>query len=291
MIPMPQHVRSGRARRMASPPGGALVVCALLAAGCASTPEPLPQVEAAKAAVAAARADATVTREAPQELERATQLLSSAEAAAGRGRRDREAATHFGYLAEQTAKLAQQRSRAATAEQRIAGAQAERDRVLLQAREAEAARAQASAAAARAENQRLSRELADLQAKPTDRGTVLTLGGDVLFATGRAELKGGAERMLTQVGQFLEQNPDRKVRIEGFTDSTGSADFNLDLSRRRADAVRDSLVERGIESTRIDTAGLGEAYPVADNGSAGGRQLNRRVEIIIGNGSAEVAGR
>lgn len=267
--------------------GGAIAVLALLA-GCASTPEPVPQVESARTVVNAARADAAVTRDAPQELERATQLLGSAEAAV---ERDREAAAHFGYLAEQTAKLAQQRSRAAAAEQRVAGAQAERDRVLLQAREAEAQRAQASAAAARAENERLARELADLQARPTERGTVLTLGGDVLFATGRADIKGGAERMLTQVEQFLEQNPDRKVRIEGFTDSTGSADFNLDLSRRRAEAVRNLLVERGVEGSRIETDGLGEAYPVADNGSAGGRQLNRRVEIIIGNGSAEVAGR
>lgn len=269
---------------------GSAATLLVLLVGCASAPQPIPQVEAARTAVAAARADAAVTRDAPQELERATQLLQSAESAAER-KQDRDAAAHFGYLAEQTAKLAQQRSRAATAEQRIAGAQAERDKVLLQAREAEAQRAQARAAAAQAENQRLTRELADLQAKPTERGTVLTLGGDVLFATGRAELKGGAERMLTQVEQFLRENPDRKVRIEGFTDSTGSADLNLDLSRRRADAVRNLLVGRGVEGSRIETAGLGEAYPVADNGSAGGRQLNRRVEIIIGNGSAEVAGR
>jgi outer membrane protein OmpA-like peptidoglycan-associated protein len=266
----------------------ALAVAAILAA-CASTPETLQQVESARTAVSAARADAEVTRYAPQELERATQLLSSAEAA--QEKRDREVAAHFGYLAEQTARLATQRSRAAVAEQRVAGAQSERDRVLLQAREAEAERARAAATAAKAENDRLVRELAELQARPTERGTVLTLAGDVLFATGRAELKGGAERMLTQVEQFLEQNPERRARIEGFTDSTGSDEYNLELSRRRAEAVREALVRRGIDGSRIETAGLGEAYPVADNTSPGGRQLNRRVEIIIGNDAAEVAGR
>jgi outer membrane protein OmpA-like peptidoglycan-associated protein len=240
--------------------------------------------------VTAARNDAEVARHAPQELERATQLLNSAEAAATK-RSEREVAAHYGYLAEQTAKLAVQRSRAASDEQRVANAQGERDRVLLQAREAEAERARTAAQAARAENERLVRELQELQARPTERGTVLTLGGDVLFATGRSELKGGAERMLQQLEDFLEQNPDRRVRIEGFTDSTGSEEFNLELSRRRAEAVRDALVRRGIDSRRIETAGLGEAYPVADNSSAGGRQLNRRVEVIIGNGPAEIAGR
>jgi outer membrane protein OmpA-like peptidoglycan-associated protein len=267
----------------------ALAVAAILAA-CASTPEPISEVDSARAAVTAARNDAEVARHAPQELERATQLLNSAEAAATK-RSEREVAAHYGYLAEQTAKLAVQRSRAASDEQRVANAQGERDRVLLQAREAEAERARTAAQAARAENERLVRELQELQARPTERGTVLTLGGDVLFATGRSELKGGAERMLQQLEDFLEQNPDRRVRIEGFTDSTGSEEFNLELSRRRAEAVRDALVRRGIDSRRIETAGLGEAYPVADNSSAGGRQLNRRVEVIIGNGPAEIAGR
>jgi outer membrane protein OmpA-like peptidoglycan-associated protein len=262
----------------------------LLLAGCASTPESIPQVESARTAVSAARADANVTRNAPQELERATQLLGSAEAAAGQ-RSERESAAHFGYLAEQTAKLAMQRSRAAVAEARVADAQGERDKILLQARESEIERARLAAAAAQSENQRLSRELADLQARPTDRGTVLTLGGDVLFATGRAELKSGAERMIGQVQRFLQENPERRVRIEGFTDSTGSDEFNLDLSRRRAESVARALESRGVDPGRIRTSGLGEAYPVADNSSPGGRQLNRRVEIIIGNDSAEVAGR
>lgn len=263
---------------------------ALVLAGCASAPESIPQVESARTAVSTARADANVTRHAPQELQRAMELLNSAEVAAGQ-RRERDSAAHFGYLAEQTAKLAMQRSRAAEAEARVAAAQGERDQVLLQAREAEIERARLAAAAAQTENQRLSRELADLQARPTDRGTLLTLGGDVLFATGRAELKAGAERMIDQVQRFLGENPERRVRIEGFTDSTGSDELNLDLSRRRAEAVARALESRGVDASRIQASGLGEAYPVADNGSSGGRQLNRRVEIIVGNGSDEVAGR
>ncbi len=269
-----------------------LAAALLLIAGCASTPQPIPGLDEARGAVEAARSDPVVARNAAQELERANQLLSSAESAKdARGAKEREQAAHLAYLAGQTAKIAVQRGRAAQAEQRVAGAQSERDRVLLQAREAEAQRARASAQAAQAENQRLVREMADLQARPTDRGTVLTLGGDVLFATGRAELKSGAERMLSQLETFLKDNPDRRVRIEGFTDSTGSAEFNRELSERRAQAVGDALVHRGIEAGRIETTGLGESYPVADNSTAGGRQLNRRVEIIVGNGSADVAGR
>ncbi len=263
---------------------------AIVLAGCASTPDPISQVETARTAVAAARADAAITRNSPQEIERATQLLSTAEEAA-KTPKERDAAVHYGYLAEQTARLATQRSRALEAEAKVAAAQGARDQVLLQAREAEAQRARMAASSAQAENERLSRELADLQAQQTDRGTVLTLGGDVLFATGRAELKSGSRRMLDQVQRFLEENPERRMRIEGFTDSTGSDEFNLELSRRRAEAVSRELVNRGLDSSRIQTSGLGESYPVADNSSAGGRQLNRRVEIIIGNGKAEVAGR
>lgn len=284
--------RSGRLVIPLATTQGPLLAAMLLFAGCASAPQPIPGLDAARTAVEAARADPLVAQSAAQELERANQLLSSAESAqSARGGKEREQAAHFAYLAGQTAKIAVQRGRAAQAEQRVAGAQSERDRVLLQAREAEAERAKSAAQAAQAENQRLVREMADLQAKPTDRGTVLTLGGDVLFATGRAELKSGAERMLSQLETFLKDNPDRRVRIEGFTDSTGSAEFNRDLSERRAQAVGDALVRRGVDAQRIETAGLGESYPVADNGSSGGRQLNRRVEIIVGNGSADVAGR
>jgi len=111
---------------------------------------------------------------------------------------------------------------------------------------------------------------------------VLTLG-DVLFDTGRAELKPGAGRTLDQLAQFLSEHPERRVQIDGFTDSVGSDAYNEELSQRRADAVKTALMTRGIDPARIGTEGYGKAYPVASNTDSGGRQLNRRVEVVIGN--------
>ena len=112
-------------------------------------------------------------------------------------------------------------------------------------------------------------------------GLVLTLG-DVLFDTGRAELKPGASVKLDQLAQFLNTHPDRRVEIDGFTDSVGSDAYNESLSQRRADAVKTALVVRGIDASRINSEGYGKAYPVASNNESAGRQLNRRVEVIIG---------
>ena len=172
------------------------------------------------------------------------------------------------------------------------------------AREAEQARAQAESARAQVEaeaqaraaeqakNAALARELAELKAQQTDRGLVLTVG-DVLFATGKAEVAGGAQRSIDKLADFLKQNPKRNLLIEGHTDNTGPEDFNLKLSQQRADAVRDALASRGIASDRITAKGYGPKYPAVDNDSAAGRQQNRRVEVVVLNEgvSAESASR
>jgi outer membrane protein OmpA-like peptidoglycan-associated protein len=138
--------------------------------------------------------------------------------------------------------------------------------------------------------QELESALADLQAKKTDRGLVITLG-DVLFATGQAELKPGARRSLDKLSNFMQQYPQRTVRIEGFTDSVGSDESNQRLSEHRADAVRDALTDAGVARDRIQTRGLGKSSPVADNDTATGRQQNRRVEVIISEGDDRTATR
>jgi outer membrane protein OmpA-like peptidoglycan-associated protein len=138
---------------------------------------------------------------------------------------------------------------------------------------------------------RLQAEVDDLKAKPTPRGLVLTLG-DVLFDTGRAELNPGAGRTLDQLAQFLNEHKDRRVQIDGFTDSVGTDAYNIQLSQRRADAVKSALMTRGIDSSRIGTEGYGKGFPVANNNDSGGRQLNRRVEVVIGgDGGADIAPR
>ena len=132
-----------------------------------------------------------------------------------------------------------------------------------------------------AEVKRLETELADVRAKQTDRGWILTLKNELLFDSGGATLKSGAQRALDNLAQFLRKHPERDLAIEGFTDSIGSPDSNQRLSERRAHAVKDALTGRGIESWRIHARGYGPSFPVASNATETGRQLNRRVEIVI----------
>ena len=160
-----------------------------------------------------------------------------------------------------------------------------RDEAEARAREAEAARMAALAEAskaqkAKAEAEQLMREVSDLKAQQTERGIVLTIG-DVLFATGKADLSPDAIRNVDKLADFLEKHPNRNVLIEGHTDSVGSDEFNLTLSQSRADAVKEQLVAKGVDPGRITTKGYGKKYPLATNDTPAGRQQNRRVEVII----------
>jgi len=151
----------------------------------------------------------------------------------------------------------------------------------------EALRSQGDAARSQGDAARLQAEVAQLKARPTPRGLVLTLG-DVFFDTGRAQLNPGANRKLDQLAQFLNEHKERRVQIDGFTDSVGTDSYNEDLSQRRANSVKSALLSRGVAASRIGTEGYGKAYPVANNVDSGGRQMNRRVEVVIGedNGTA-----
>lgn len=120
-------------------------------------------------------------------------------------------------------------------------------------------------------------------------GSTLVLS-DVVFATGRAELKPGADARLRPMVEHLRSNPNVRVRIAGHTDSQGTDAANQVLSQRRAQAVRDRLASFGVEPSRIVATGYGEAQPVAPNDNPAGRQQNRRVEITLV-GAAQTAGR
>lgn len=279
-------------RRLA---GGAIVLAALLAA-CATPTN--PNLEAARQDYTRASSNPVVASAAPSELANARDQLQKGDAAL-KDRKDAEVVDHYAYLARQRVQVAIDAGRIASANQETAQAQAQRDRIVLASRTAEAnaqaaeaARAQAQAATASAQaaqaqaNASAERQRADdlasqlANAKQTDRGMVLTLG-DVLFDTGRATLKAGAMRTIDEVATFLAAHPERKVLIEGYTDSTGSDATNRDLSQRRADAVRQALLTRNISFDRVQIHGLGEEYPVAGNDTASGRQLNRRVEVVF----------
>ncbi|MGC1329125.1 OmpA family protein, partial [Pseudomonas sp.] len=129
-----------------------------------------------------------------------------------------------------------------------------------------------------------------LNAKQTDRGTVVTFG-DVLFDVNKAGLKSSGLMNVNKLAQFLQENPDRKVIVEGYTDSTGSASYNQTLSDRRAGSVSTALAKTGVDPSRIVSQGYGKEYPVADNTSVSGRAMNRRVEVTISNDNQPVAPR
>ena len=282
---------------------------AVLLVACASTPPNSPALNEARALYTQAVNDVSTARAAPLELRNAQQALQQAEAALKAGD-DPSAVDHYAYLARQRAATAMQAGVIARSEQSAMASTADRTRIVMEARtseaeartrEAEASNAaaqrardqalvsrmeagqqQAAADTARARAAKLQQELTALQAQQTERGMVLTLG-DVLFDTGRAELKSGAFSTVDRLATFLRENPERRVAIEGYTDAVGSDTSNLSLSQRRADAVRAALVSRGIDGTRITAKGMGEAVPVASNDTAEGRQRNRRVEVIIAN--------
>lgn len=142
--------------------------------------------------------------------------------------------------------------------------------------------AQAATASANQAAAELQRQIAELNARETDRGLVVTLG-DVLFSTGKSDLRGAAAGHLDKLAAFLARYGDRTVTVEGHTDSVGSDAANLSLSQRRADAVKGYLVAHGIANGRLTAAGMGEGSPVSDNATATGRQQNRRVEVVIAN--------
>jgi len=281
------------------------VASALLGLGaCETTPDSSALLEQARGAVTQAEANPNVTKYAPTELDRARKLLVNAESSAKEKGANDKIAAHYAYLTTQMARIAEQRAQEQSAMARIKAGETERQQILLSAREHEANQAVAQAQAAQAdaqqlrtqatqaqaEAQRLAAQLENVQASQTSRGLVLTLD-DVLFDTGKAQLKPGAQRSIDQIAAFLNENPDRRVQVEGFTDSRGADDYNLELSQSRADAVAMAIIKRGIDAQRVRALGYGEQFPVASNTNDGSRQLNRRVEIIVSNGDAAIPSR
>ena len=217
--------------------------------------------------------------------------------------RNQPAGQHAVYVANRKIELARSDAERRIADAELKQLQAQRVSILeeTQRRELEIARAQAAAASdaafdrqqamitaqeqaasALAVTEELRRQMNELQARVTDRGMVMTLG-DLLFETGKADLQPGATERLDKLAGFMFSYVDRTLIVEGHTDSQGSDDNNLQLSARRAELVRAYLVSRGVAGQRITTVGRGSTAPVADNASTGGRQQNRRVDIIISN--------
>ena len=180
----------------------------------------------------------------------------------------------------QQAMSAAERAEAAAERERMAREEAEAARRLSEAQATEIALARREAELASEAAESLRRRLELMALRETDRGMVITLG-DVLFATGETRLANDAQSNLADVVELLQSEPDKKVRIEGHTDSTGNESVNLRISQQRADAVKAELVNLGVEPGRIDAVGMGEDFPIASNDTGEGRSQNRRVDVIL----------
>lgn len=284
-------------RRLCTSLSLAPLALALLLGACSSTPERHAALERSQQQLALAQADPAVSRHAAEELRRAEDAQQRAERAR-LDRAPRAEIDHLAYLATQRVALAQASGTARGDQLRLAGATAERERMLMGQRSAEAERAeqalvqaqvqgslQQQQAATRqslsqAEIERLQAQLRELDARPTPRGDVLTLG-DLQFESGRAALAASAQERIVRIAQFLQANPQQQARIEGHADSQGALAANQRLSEQRARAVHQALLRQGVAALRLSSQGLGESVPVADNDSAAGRQENRRVEIVF----------
>lgn len=270
-----------------------MLAAAALFTGCSTIPPANPQLEEARQDLQAAQANPDVVNLAPVQLKAASDALARANDAWIHHDNDQKV-NELAYVAKQKIAVSQETAQQKVAEQSIANAAKERDQMRLEQRtqEADKAKAEASIAQSQAATaqrqqqeaethaQQLESELSDLSAQKTERGIVVTLG-DVLFNTDRAKLKQSGLSNVQKLADILKQNPQRVVLIEGYTDNTGTPEHNQRLSERRALAVGTALTELGISRDRITTRGYGEAYPVASNDTAAGRQFNRRVEIVL----------
>ncbi|MCP2009952.1 OmpA family protein [Duganella violaceipulchra] len=282
----------------------------IMFAACSTTPTTTSLLDQTRGDFMAAQSTPSVASNAPLEFKAASDALDRANAAAAK-KESLDEIDKLAYIAKQKIATAREVAQQKQAENEMANAGHQRDEIRLEQRtveanqaksqanlakaDADAARAQADAAAnsARdeaAKNAALQQQLADLQARQTERGIVITLS-DVLFNVDRAELSVEGMRTAQKMADVLLQEPQSVVLIEGFTDSTGSATHNLELSQRRAEAVRNALIGLGVQSDKIATRGYGEAFPVASNSDAGSRQLNRRVEIVLSQNGAPIATR
>jgi len=257
-------------------------------AGCASTPRHSDQLDEARTQVQALSQEPLAQQAAADDLRSAQGRLQDAEAALQQGK-PLATVDHLAYLAERHAEAGEARVRAMVAQQEVAHAQQQRDQILLSSREQQAQAQAREAQAAKEQLAQTQQQLADLKAKETERGMVVTLGANVLFDTGSATLKPGADVSLDRLATYLRAHPQTRIMVEGFTDSRGSDEYNDALSQRRAQAVANALTTRGVSPDAIRAIGRGKAYPVATNDTQAGRQQNRRVDIVFSDASGRFA--
>jgi outer membrane protein OmpA-like peptidoglycan-associated protein len=216
------------------------------------------------------KADAEYQKQQAEMVEQGKQALSEAE--------KQHAETLAAIAAEQAAKEKEK----AAAELQKQQAELEKQKQEISESQKTTAEALAALAAEKASKEKAEADLAKLAAvKEEERGLVVTLSGSILFRSAESTLMSSAKEKLDQVAKALIAVHARNLIVEGHTDSRGSESYNQGLSQRRADTVRDYLVQKGYPADRIQARGMGEGSPIADNASPEGRANNRRVEIVI----------
>lgn len=249
-----------------------------------------PAIMTAREAVEKAEDARIVSLRKQQQLAQEQERQEAAARQAAAQQQAEEAAARAQQAQQQAQQQAAQR---AVAEQAQAQAAAQAEKAQEEAQKAQQAAEQANQLRAQAEQQKeqLRQQLlqqfnAVLPTRETPRGLVINLQ-DVLFATGKYQLTQPAQLALARLSGIVVSHPGLNLRVEGYTDSTGSDPFNQKLSEERADSVRNFLIQQGLNPQNITAVGYGESYPVASNDTAAGRQMNRRVELVV---SGEVIG-
>jgi outer membrane protein OmpA-like peptidoglycan-associated protein len=290
-----------------------MAAMSLALGACTSTPDPSPRLLMAEASLQQAKSSPTTFESGRAPLEKAEIALRDARDFYLTGKEDDY--IHAIRMGESYVALAETRGDQLEADRRIASLNKDRADVVSQARTrqvnvAEAATAEAKAATATAEataadaqartavavadsaaadagrlaaearTAAVLAELATYEQKKTALGVTLILR-DLQFGSASSVLGSGAQGRLAPLAAFLAKQPDSKIQIAGHTDSQGSDAFNMDLSNRRAQSVAAYLSSTGVNANRITSVGMGETSPVAANGTAAGRAINRRVEVTI----------
>lgn len=257
---------------------GVIASVAVLMTACASTPKAPEGSAEVRSKLTRLQSDPQLATRAPVAIKDAEQAVTEAE----KPNKDKALAAHRVWIADRKVDTAAAQAEAFFLEDQRKTLSEQTANARLESRTLEADSAHNEALSAKQQADDLQRQIAELNAKATERGLVVTLG-DLLFETGSANLKSNALTQLSKLSAFLSKYPNRSVVIEGHTDSVGSASYNYSLSQRRADSVKTFLLNQGVAGGRIVATGKGEDVPVADNSTSNGRQLNRRVEVIINN--------
>lgn len=257
---------------------------------CGGIPQGNAQLDQARRDYRDVRNDPRVQGCAGDDLQRATAAMRQANAAWNDSASEVQV-NHLLYLASQRAAIVR-----ANLDTRVEqGTQAALRDTAAAERDAAKARSESTQPQRQTEatlerNRQLETRLKKLSARPTPRGLVVTLG-DVLFDVDRVALRHGCQRLVQQLAAVLNEFPQRNALIEGHTDSSGSDAHNQTLSTQRADAVRSAMLQQGIAGPRISARGYGESTPVSGNDTAVGRQMNRRVEIVLSDDNGQISAR